>query len=153
MSRISALITFGALIVIAFLSLLFPSIPNKINTESINAADTSWMLTATALVLIMTPGLAFFYGGMVSKKNVLSTMLQSFISMSLITVIWIVFGFSLCFGESIYGIIGNPSTFFMMNHVIDGSPWKLAPSIPLILFALYQMKFAIITPALILQTS
>ena len=149
MSRISAFVTFGALILIAFLSLLFPSIPNKINTESINAADTSWMLTATALVLIMTPGLAFFYGGMVSKKNVLSTMLQSFISMSLITVIWIVFGFSLCFGESIYGIIGNPSTFFMMNHVIDGSPWKLAPSIPLILFALYQMKFAIITPALI----
>lgn len=149
MTRKSAYVTFGILILIAILSLLFPSLPTRINQSQIDAADTSWMLTATALVLIMTPGLAFFYGGMVNKKNVLSTMLQSFICMALISIIWIVVGFSLSFGDSQYGVIGSPSTFFMMNHVIDGAPWKLAPSIPLILFAFYQLKFAIITPALI----
>jgi len=100
-------------------------------------------------VLIMTPGLAFFYGGMVNKKNVLSTMLQSFICMALISIIWVVVGFSLSFGDSFHGIIGNPTSFFMMKHVIDGQPWKLAPTIPFILFAFYQLKFAIITPALI----
>ena len=149
MTRKSAYVTFGILILIAILSLFFPSLPTQINQSPIDAADTSWMLTATALVLIMTPGLAFFYGGMVNKKNVLSTMLQSFICMALISIIWIVVGFSLSFGDSQYGFIGSPSTFFMMNHVIDGAPWKLAPSIPLILFAFYQLKFAIITPALI----
>jgi Amt family ammonium transporter len=149
MTRKSAYVTFGILILIAFLSLLFPSLPTQNNHSPIDAADTSWMLTATALVLIMTPGLAFFYGGMVNKKNVLSTMLQSFICMALISIIWVVVGFSLSFGDSQYGIIGSPSTFFMMNHVIDGAPWKLAPTIPLILFAFYQLKFAIITPALI----
>lgn len=149
MTRKSAYVTFGILILIAILSLFFPSLPTQVNQSPIDAADTSWMLTATALVLIMTPGLAFFYGGMVNKKNVLSTMLQSFICMALISIIWIVIGFSLSFGDSQYGIIGSPSTFFMMNHVIDGAPWKLAPSIPLILFAFYQLKFAIITPALI----
>ena len=117
--------------------------------SSINLADTAWMLTATALVLIMTPGLAFFYGGMVSKKNVISTMLQSFISMALVTVIWVVVGFSLAFGTSIHGVVGNPSTFFMMKGVLDGNPWPLAPTIPLIIFAFFQLKFAIITPALI----
>jgi Amt family ammonium transporter len=99
--------------------------------------------------MIMTPGLAFFYGGMVNKKNVISTMLQSFISMVLICIIWVVVGFSLCFGDSLGGIIGDPRSFFMMNHVLDGAPWKLAPTIPLIVFAFFQLKFAIITPALI----
>jgi Amt family ammonium transporter len=107
------------------------------------------MLSATGLVLIMTPGLAFFYGGMVSKKNVISTMLQSFICMALITILWVIVGFGLAFGDSIGGIIGDPSTYFMMNHVLQGRPWPLAPTIPLILFAFFQLKFAIITPALI----
>ena len=107
------------------------------------------MITATALVLFMTPGLAFFYGGMVRKKNVISTMAQSFISMAVITIIWVVVGFSLAFGDSIGGIIGNPSTFFMMGDGIGAKPWSLAPTIPLMLFAFFQLKFAIITPALI----
>src|SRR6185295_19502236 len=81
----------------------------------INPGDTAWMLTATALVLLMTPGLSFFYGGMVRNKNVISTMLQSFISMSVISLVWIVVGFSLAFGESFGGIIGNPRTFFMFS--------------------------------------
>lgn len=157
MTRRLALIPFVILLVIVVLSLFFPSLPKptKPNPDLI-AADIAWMLCATGLVLIMTPGLAFFYGGMVSKKNVLSTMLQSFICMSVISVLWVVVGFSLAFGKSIGGVIGDPSTFFMMKGVIEGGPItsadgsiKLAATIPVVLFAFYQLKFAIITPALI----
>ncbi len=138
------------LLVILGLCFFFPSIPRSdIQHEGINSTDTAWMLTATALVFIMTPGLAFFYGGMVNKKNVISTMLQSYICLAVITVIWFIFGFSLVFGKSFGGFIGNPLDFFMMDGVIDGAPWELAPTIPFALFAMYQLKFAIITPALI----
>jgi ammonium transporter, Amt family len=141
---------FFFLLVILSLCFFFPSIPkSEIQYAGISSTDTAWMLTATALVFIMTPGLAFFYGGMVNKKNVISTMLQSYICLAVITVIWFIFGFSLVFGKSFGGFIGNPLDFFMMNGVIDGEPWKLAPTIPFILFAMYQLKFAIITPALI----
>ena len=149
MSKALSRIPFLLLLLIVVASLALPSVPSTSNTAEISAADTAWMLAATALVLIMTPGLAFFYGGMVRKKNVLSTMLQSFICMAFVTVIWVVFGFSLAFGESIGGVFGNPATFFMMNGVIDGTPWPAAPTIPLLLFAMFQLKFAIITPALI----
>jgi len=149
MSKRFAAITFSILVILVILCFIFPSLPGSFHTENISAADTAWMLTATALVLIMTPGLAFFYGGMVNKKNVLSTMLQSFISMAIISIIWVVFGFSLAFGDSFHGIIGNPKTFFLFRHVIDGPAWKFAPTIPFLLFAFYQLKFAIITPALI----
>ena len=115
----------------------------------INSADTAWMLTATALVLLMTPGLSFFYGGMVDRKNVVSTMLQSFIAMGVVSVLWIVVGFSLAFGDSIGGVIGNPLTFFMFRNVGEAPSAELSPTIPLALFALFQLKFAIITPALI----
>ncbi len=118
-------------------------------TNNYNSADIAWMLTATALVLLMTPGLAFFYGGMVNKKNVLSTMLQSFIAMAIITVLWVILGFSCSFGNSFFGIYGNPLTFFMGKGLISGAPMAAAPTIPLLLFAMYQLKFAIITPALI----
>ena len=151
MNRKKALLPFLLLAAIVIVSLVLPSSIRSNAAESlkINGADTAWMLTATALVLLMTPGLAFFYGGMVNKKNVISTMLQSFISMAVITVLWVVVGFSLAFGDSIGGIIGNPSTYFMMKGVINDKPWNLAPTIPLMLFAFYQLKFAIITPALI----
>ena len=120
-------------------------------------ANIAWMITATIFVLMMTPGLAFFYGGMVRAKNVISTMLQSFIVMGVVSVIWVVFGFSLAFGNDIGGFIGNPLDFFMLNNVgcenmngFDESTIGLAvTSIPLALFALFQMKFAIITPSLI----
>lgn len=115
----------------------------------INGADTAWMLTSSALVLVMTPGLAFFYGGMVNKKNVISTMLQSFICMVVITVLWVIVGFSMVFGGSVAGLFGNPATYFMMNGVLESAPWKMAPTIPFVLFAFYQLKFAIIAPALI----
>src|ERR1700754_654755 len=143
-------IPFGILVIVIILALIYPSVDTvTVANSKIDTGDTAWLLTSTALVLIMTPGLAFFYGGMVSKKNVLSTMMQSFVCMGVITVIWVVFGFSLAFGDSIGGVIGNPSTFFMMKGMLGNATWKLAPTIPLLLFAMYQLKFAIITPALI----
>ncbi|MCC6290310.1 MAG: ammonium transporter [Chitinophagaceae bacterium] len=114
-----------------------------------NQADMSWVLISSALVLLMTPGLAFFYGGMVSKKNVISTMLQSFIATGLISVLWLVFGFGLAFGDSFNGFIGNPASFLFMRGINSHAPWMLAPTIPLLLFALFQLKFAIIAPALV----
>ena len=83
---------------------------------NISAGDTAWIITATAMVLLMTPGVAFFYGGMVNSQNVVTTMYQSFIAMGVISVLWTIIGFSLAFGESGGGIIGNPSTFFMCNN-------------------------------------
>ncbi|AGC48014.1 ammonium transporter [Myxococcus stipitatus DSM 14675] len=115
----------------------------------LNPADTAWLLTATALVLLMTPGLSFFYGGMVRLKNVVSTLLQSFIAMAVISLLWVVVGFSLSFGDSFHGLIGDPRTFFMFSGVGEQTHPDLAPTIPLLLFALFQLKFAIITPALI----
>ena len=115
----------------------------------LDTGDTAWMLTATALVLLMTPGLSFFYGGMVRSKNVLSTMLQSFVAMSLVTLVWVAVGFSLAFGDSMGGIIGDPRTYWMLSGVGAAPEPTLAKSIPLALFALFQLKFAIITPALI----
>ncbi len=117
--------------------------------EHFDAANVAWMITATIFVLMMTPGLSFFYGGMVGKKNVISTILQSFIAMGLIGVLWVVVGFSLAFGEDIGGFVGNPATFFMFDNVGAKVDEFLAPTIPLALFALFQMKFAMITPSLI----
>lgn len=115
----------------------------------INTGDTAWLLTATALVLLMTPGLSYFYGGMVRKKNVISTMLQSMVAMGVVSILWVAVGFSLCFGESIGGIVGNPMTFFMYRGVGMFTHPDFAPTIPFALFSLFQLKFAIITPALI----
>jgi Amt family ammonium transporter len=140
------------LIGVSLLAVFMPSVPKQIVTDGLVAGDIAWMLAATALVLLMTPGLAYFYGGMIDTKNIISTMFQSFIAMGVISVVWIVVGFSLAFGDSIGGFIGNPMTFFMFQNVLDGSPWSLAPTIPLVLFAFFQLKFAIITPALITGT-
>lgn len=140
------------LLAVSVLAIFMPAVPGPIITEGINSGDVAWMLAASALVLLMTPGLAYFYGGMIDTKNIISTMLQSFIAMGVISILWIVVGFSLAFGDSIGGVIGNPSTFFMFQHVLDGKPWSLGPTIPLVLFAFFQLKFAIITPALITGT-
>jgi len=139
------LVAFGLLC--AAVGMVSPAAPG--DTKGLDTGDTAWMLTASALVLLMTPGLSFFYGGMVRPKNVISTMLQSFIAMSLVSLVWVVVGFSLAFGDSIGGVVGDPTTFFMLRGV-DGAPHPdLAPTFPLALFALFQLKFAIITPALI----
>ena len=116
---------------------------------AVDSADVAWMITATIFVLMMTPGLSFFYGGMVGNKNVISTILQSFIAMGVVSVVWVVVGFSLSFGSDIGGVIGNPFDFFMFKGVGAKTDAALAPTIPLALFALFQMKFAIITPSLI----
>ena len=143
-------IPFAILIIVVILALIYPSFETvNIKDNKIDTGDTAWLLVATALVLLMTPGLAFFYGGMVSKKNVLSTMMQSFVCMGVITVLWVVFGFSLAFGDSIVGFIGNPTTKKMMKGMLGNATWKLAPTIPFVLFAMFQKKFAVITPALI----
>ncbi len=150
MTRKLAILPFVLLLVVVLLSLIFPGFPHiSAHPDQVDSGDTAWMLVSTALVLIMTPGLALFYGGMVKKKNVISTMLQSVISMSLITILWVVVGFSLAFGKNIGGIIGNPGTYFMLQGVLNGPHWPAAPTIPLLLFAMFQLKFAIITPALI----
>jgi Amt family ammonium transporter len=106
-------------------------------------------MIATALVFLMTPGLAFFYGGMVHRKNIISTMIKSMVATGVVSILWIVVGFSLCFGESIGGFIGNPTTHLFFKNVISGAPWRLAPTIPLSLFALFQLMFAVITPGLV----
>ena len=142
---------FGPIIVllaVCVLALLNQGIPTTIVTEGLNSGDIAWMLAAAAFVLIMTPGLAFFYGGMVNPKNVISTMMQSFVAMGIISILWVVVGFSLAFGDSIGGFIGDPRTFFMFNGVLEHAPWSLAGTIPLVLFAFFQLKFAVITPAL-----
>jgi len=114
-----------------------------------SSADIAWVLVSTALVFLMTPGLAFFYGGMVNRKNVISTMIKSVVAAGLVGVLWVVCGFSLAFGESINGFIGNPSTYAFYHGVKSGAAWPLANTIPLGLFSLFQLMFAIITPGLV----
>lgn len=114
-----------------------------------NSADIAWVLVSTALVFLMTPGLAFFYGGMVHRKNVISTMIKSTVAAGVVGVLWVVCGFSLAFGESVNGLIGNPSTFAFYEGVKSGPAWPAATTIPLSLFSLFQLMFAIITPGLV----
>ena len=133
----------------AVASLAFREPPPQAAGAPINVGDTAWLLTATGLVLLMTPGLSYFYAGMVSTKNVISTMLQSFISLGVIALLWVLVGFSLSFGDSFHGLIGDPRTYFMFRGVGASTHPELAPTIPLVLFAMFQLKFAVITPALI----
>jgi len=132
-----------------------PTAPFSVDSSKINSGDTAWMLTSTALVLFMTiPGLALFYGGMVRKKNVLATLMQSFAITCLVTIIWAVVGYSLAFTPG-GSFIGGFSRFFMsgMNYIKGDTTTltvsHLAPTIPESVYFVYQMTFAIITPALI----
>lgn len=141
------------LVVVAILGVIIPTGLGEQDYSNISAGDTAWMLTATALVLLMTPGLAFFYGGMAQSRNIISTMLQSYIAMGIVSILWVVVGFSIAFGESIggegYGFFGNPLTYFMFRGVGGGTHPDFAPTFPFAVFAMFQLKFAIITPALI----
>jgi Amt family ammonium transporter len=114
----------------------------------IDTGNTGFMLLCSSLVMLMTPGLAFFYGGLVGRKNVLAIMIQSFVSMGWTTVIWYAFGYSLCFSGDVGGIIGNLDMAFL-HGVSLSTPSPINDSIPLLVFVAYQMMFAIITPALI----
>ena len=141
------------LIVVALLGVFIPTGTIEQDLTNIDSGDTAWMLTATGLVLLMTPGLAFFYGGMVHPRNIISTMMQSYIAMGIVSIIWVVVGFSIAFGDSIgaqgFGLFGNPFTYFMFKGVGAGTNPDLSPTFPLAVFAMFQLKFAIITPALI----
>ena len=124
------------------------------STDQLQTADIAWILTSSCLVLLMTPGLSFFYGGMVGKKNVISTMLKSFICLGVISLIWVVVGFSLSFGDPIgitldgkhYGLFGNPTDFAFFDQVSFLPHKSLGSTLPFILYALFQMKFAVIYP-------
>src|SRR5690349_16587741 len=139
---------FIVLIAIAIAAVFVPALPNFDNGKY-NSADMAWMLVATALVFLMTPGLAFFYGGMVHRKNILSTMMKSVVAAGVVGVLWIVVGYSLAFGDSINGVIGSPMTHLFYKGVASGEPWGAASSIPKPLFSMFQLMFAIITPGLV----
>ena len=150
--RSSWIIPFAVLIGLTLAGLFFgdgAAIALPTEDLPLDKADTAWMIVASALVLLMTPGLSFFYGGMVSSRNVISTMLQSFIALGVISLLWYFIGFSLAFGDSIGGFIGNPGTYPAFRHVGLAPNANFGPTIPFLLFALFQLKFAIITPALI----
>jgi len=116
----------------------------------VNIGNTGFMLICASLVMLMTPGLAFFYGGLVGRKNVLTIMIQSFMSLGWTTVIWFAFGYSLCFGPDWHGIIGNPLYYaFLQNVTLHSMFTGNDAGIPLVVHVAYQMMFAIITPALI----
>jgi ammonium transporter, Amt family len=112
-----------------------------------NTGDTAWVLISSALVMLMTPALGFFYGGMVRKKNLLSTIMFSFAILALISIQWVLFGYSLAFGPNVKGIIGNLS--WLGLNGVTGINSDYAPTIPHLAFMAFQMMFAIITPALI----
>ncbi|MBN9385355.1 MAG: ammonium transporter [Chitinophagaceae bacterium] len=139
---------FIVLVIVAIAAAFVPTLPN-FDEGKYNVADIAWILVATALVFLMTPGLAFFYGGMVNRKNVLSTMMKSVVAAGVVGVLWIVVGYSLCFGDTVGGIIGNPVTHFFYKDVMSGKPWVAATSIPKGLFSMFQLMFAIITPGLV----
>jgi len=131
-----------------FLSGITPVLAQDQPTPAIDTGDTAWMLTSTALVLLMTiPGLALFYGGMVRKKNILATVMQSFAITCLVTILWMIAGYSLAFtdGGSLNAYIGGLSNFFLKDMGSD----SVTGTIPESVFMTFQMTFAIITPALI----
>ena len=132
-----------------FLGTSYDEATTEAAMSALDTGDTAWMVVASAFVLLMTPGLAFFYGGMVDKRHIISTMLQSFVALGVISVLWVLVGFSLCFGESLGGIVGDPRTFLAFRGVGLSPNADFAGTIPFLLFALFQLKFAIITPALI----
>ncbi len=132
---------------ILFLSLLLPGTALAADqSEGIDTGDTAWMLVASAFVLLMTPGLAFFYGGLVRRKNILSVLMQCFMCMCLMTILWVLVGYSLAFGDDMLGgLMGN------FKYVgLKGVGYEARGTIPHVLFMMFQGMFAIITPALIL---
>jgi ammonium transporter, Amt family len=118
-------------------------------SAAINTGDNAWMLVSAALVLMMTaPGLVLFYGGLVRNRSVLSTMMHSFILMSVVSILWMIYGYSMAFGEG-SAFVGNPLQYFMLHGVGAAPQPDYAPTVPQETFMLFQMMFAIITPALI----
>jgi Amt family ammonium transporter len=144
--KLFALLLFFGIIFVIAPTVIFAQ--STVPATKIDSGDTAWILMSTALVMLMTPGLALFYGGMVRRKNVLGTIMHSFIAIALVSIQWILFGYSLSFGPDIKGIIGNLS-WAGLNGVGFAPNADYAPTIPHLAFMIYQMMFAVITPALI----
>jgi ammonium transporter, Amt family len=134
----------------AMLLAAVPGAAAAADTGAIDTGDTAWLLMATALVMVMLPGLALFYGGLVRRKNVLSTIMHSFFGLALVSVVWVVVGFSLAFGKDVggLGLIGGLDYVGFITVGLTPNP-TYGPTIPFILFAAFQLMFAAITPALI----
>ena len=116
--------------------------------SGINAADTVWVLLSAGLVMLMTPGLAFFYGGLVRRKNILSILMQCFMMLCLVSLQWVFCGYTLAFGPDVGGVTGNLD--WMGLHGVGLVPFAYAPNVPHLAFVIFQMMFAVITPALII---
>ncbi len=130
--------------VVLFGLLLLPDVSFAEEAATINGADTAWMIVASAMVMLMVPGLALFYGGMTRQKNILSTLMMSFIALGIITIQWVLFGYSLAFGGDVGKVIGD------LSYVgLNGVGLEPNGTIPHQLFMVFQMMFAILTPALI----
>ena len=138
----------GALFTATALLVMVPSLAMASQGAKVNGADTAWLLVSTALVMLMTPGLAFFYGGMVRSSNVLNAIMMSLIALGVITIQWVVIGYSLSFGPDVGHVIGGLSHFFLRGVGMEPSP-VYASTVPQLAFMAFQMMFAIITPALI----
>src|ERR1700742_2840811 len=113
---------FLVLAIVAVVALFVKPVADFADASKYSTADIAWIIVATALVFLMTPGLAFFYGGMVHRKNVISTMMKSVVAAGVVSVLWITVGFSLAFGETVGGLFGNPLTFLFFNGVASGAP-------------------------------
>lgn len=137
---------------ILILMILMSAVPLAASAEEasakIDTGDTAWMLISTALVMLMTPGLALFYGGMVRRKNVLGTIMQSFIALGVVSIIWVLYGYSLSFGPDVGHVIGNLDWIGLRGVGLEPNP-DYAATIPHQAFMIFQMMFAVITPALI----
>lgn len=137
-------------IIVGFLSTMFAGASaGSFDVSTINSGDTAWVLTAAALVLIMTPGVGFFYGGMVRSKNIVSVLKQSIIITALVSLQWIILGYSLSFGKDIKGLLGDLSFLGLRGVGFAPNP-DYAGTIPHLVYMIFQAKFAIITPALII---
>ncbi len=139
---------FFPVLALFFCFIIVPIAAHAAGGGAINKGDTTFLLISSALVLLMTPGLALFYGGMVRSKNVLSTVMHSFILMGVVTVIWVLFGYSLAFGTDIGGILGSLNHLGLKGVGVNPDP-DYASTVPALAFMTFQMMFAIITPALI----
>ena len=136
------------IILYSSVGLLFPLNAYAQAADKIDSGDTAFLLLSAALVMLMTPGLALFYGGMVRKKNVLGTLMQSFVAIAIISIQWVLYGYSLAFGPDVHGIIGNLDWIGLRGVGAVPNP-AYAPTVPHIAFMIYQAMFAVITPALI----
>src|ERR1700729_2923369 len=130
MSKLTAkrILPFLVLVAVAGIAIFVPTLAPTVADSKYNPADVTWMLVATALVFLMTPALAFFYGGVGNRKKVLSTMMKRVVAAGVVGVLWIVVGYSLCFGQDIHGFIGNPFTHLFYKDVVSGPAWSGAPT-------------------------